>query len=335
MSGTSLDGLDMVICTFWKQKDKWQYRIEKATTIAYSGEWRIKLHNAFHAGAYEITLLDREYGRWIGRQAAQFMKGIKVDFIASHGHTVFHRPDQKCTLQIGHAAAIVAETGLPVVSDFRSLDVALGGQGAPLVPVGDELLFSGYDYCLNLGGFANISCRKNEQRTAWDICPVNIILNKLAPPFDKDGRLGKKGECYLPLREELDALEFYQRTPPKSLGREWLENIFEKILETYPLSLEDKLSTLYDHIAHQITKSIDPPGNVLVTGGGAWNTFLLEKLKSKSNSTFILPDEITVNFKEALVFAFLGLLRINSETNCLASVTGASRDSSSGTITHL
>ncbi len=340
MSGTSMDGMDLVLCRFIREKKGWHFRIEKAVTYDYTPEWTLRLNQAYNLPAGLFLKLHHEYGRLIGDYVTRFIKnsGITADLVASHGHTIFHQPENGFTFQLGDGASILSHCNLTTVSDFRTLDVALGGQGAPLVPVGDELLFSQYAYCLNLGGFANVSNRRDGKRIAFDICPVNIVLNELArktgKEFDKDGVTGRRGIPHQPLINELNSLEFYALNGPKSLGREWVEKTILPLLHKYELSTENILSSVYEHIAIQIASYLENSGTgeVLVTGGGAFNKYLIEKIQSKTKCSLIIPDDQIIKFKEALIFAFLGLLRFLNETNCLSSVTGACRDSSSGVI---
>jgi anhydro-N-acetylmuramic acid kinase len=340
MSGTSMDGMDLVLCRFGRNKDDWHFHIEKAVTYDYSPEWTTNLNQAFCLPADEFLALHNAYGRLIGDYVTRFLKDNKLsaDLVASHGHTIFHQPEKGFTFQLGEGASIVSRCNVTTVSDFRTMDVALGGQGAPLVPVGDELLFSRYSYCLNLGGFANVSNRRDGKRIAFDICPVNIVLNELArrtgKEFDMDGEIGHSGIPHPQLVNELNNLEFYKHSGPKSLGREWVEKSYMPLLDKYNLPLENIMSSVYEHISVQIGSylNLSGPGEVLVTGGGAFNTFLIEKIQSHTQSELVIPGEQLVKFKEALIFAFLGLLRFLNVTNCLASVTGAVRDSSSGVI---
>jgi anhydro-N-acetylmuramic acid kinase len=340
MSGTSLDGLDIAYCHFEKNSDKWKYQIIRACTIPYSAEWQDRLKSAERGSAMELTQTDHHYGQLLGKLTKSFIDDnhLGPEFIASHGHTVFHQPQNRLTLQIGSGAAIAAETGLPVVCDFRSMDVALGGQGAPLVPIGDRLLFPEYDYCLNLGGIANISNENCGRRIAFDICPANMVLNSLANqidiPYDENGETARQGELNLQLLTKLNDLEYYQKNPPKSLGKEWVLSEFFPILELSEIPVKDKLMTVSGHIAYQISKAVQSSKNrkMLVTGGGAFNTFLMEKIREQCQLEIIIPDPDTVNFKEALIFAFLGVLRWRNEVNCLRSYTGASHDNSGGAV---
>jgi len=338
MSGTSLDGLDVVAVEFEKINGNWNFNLLATNTFSYSDEWQNKLMNAPTLSGLELTKLNVDYGGSIANKIIGFLKEKKINphLIASHGHTVFHQPEKRITLQIGSGAEIASKTKITTVSDFRSLDVALGGQGAPLVPVGDKLLFAEYDYCLNLGGFSNISFDKNGKRLAFDICPVNIILNRYAEEqgqaYDKNGEMGRKGEIHTPLLDALNELHYYRQHPPKSLGREWLEQQFIPVLEKFPVSETDAMRTIYEHVAIQISGSVTEGKKLLVTGGGAHNKFLVERIKKRSKAEVIFAETKLVDYKEALIFAFLGMLRLKNEVNCYASVTGASCDSSAGNI---
>lgn len=338
MSGTSLDGLDIVYCHFTHTKS-WQYKIVDCITLEYSNEWKEKLAGASDLNGKDLTLLHKKYGEFIGKCVHEFIqdRNIEVHLVASHGHTVFHQPDKKLTLQIGDGHEIAVNSGVTTICDFRSLDVALGGQGAPLVPIGDQLIFSEYDYCLNLGGFANISFEENNTRYAYDICPANIILNyltrKTGHDYDKNGALGLLGKTDTELLHKLNALDYYKKSYPKTLGREWLEAEILPILNETELSVHDKLRTLYEHIATQISQSIaKKDSKVFITGGGAYNKLLVNLIKQKISSKVIIPDQNLIDYKEALIFALLGVLKVESKINCLASVTGASKDSCGGVV---
>lgn len=342
MSGTSLDGVDIAFCKFIVEKNSWAYEIFNAETIAYSAAWKQTLLTLENADALTFQQTHIDYGFYLGNLVSGFIvrNNIKADFVSSHGHTIFHQPEKKLTVQIGSGSAIAATCKLPVICDFRSLDVALSGQGAPLVPIGDKLLFAGYDFCLNLGGFANVSYEFKNKRVAYDICPVNIVMNaiceKLGKSFDDGGALARTGMVSHYLLNELNQLPFYKMKPdsPKSLGKEWVtENVFP-LLDSFELSENDMLRTFCEHIAMQIAKSLKgkSSGKLLITGGGAYNTFLIECIKKHFAHDVILPDNKTIEFKEALIFAFLGVLRLRNENNCLASVTGAQQDNCGGAV---
>lgn len=339
MSGSSLDGLDLVACRF-TFSNSWTFEILKAVTIPYSHKWVSKLSTAAELHALEFALLNNEYGKFIGKQVADFCTDLpeKPDLVSSHGHTVFHQPHKRLTLQIGNGASIAAVSGLSTVCDFRTVDVALKGQGAPLVPVGDELLFGEFDFCLNLGGFANISFREDGERKAFDICPVNIAFNhfikELGFEYDLDGNLGRTGKIQNELLTLLNELEFYQQKGPKSLSREWFEDEFIPLINSFQLAPEDILRTLYDHVSDQLALAVDqfPKGKILITGGGAHNVYLIELFSEKTKHKTIVPSSQIIDFKEAVIFAFLGILRLRNEVNCLKSVTGALHNHSGGTI---
>lgn len=340
MSGTSLDGIDLAWCTFERTGNGWRHRIERACTIPYESAMREKLANATELSALEYAQLDVDLGALIARHINEWLGDAeKPDFIASHGHTIFHQPNKGLTTQIGSGAVIAAHTGITTVCDFRTMDVALGGQGAPLVPIGDELLFGQYDACLNLGGFSNISFRSHGTRVAFDISPcnmaLNLVANRIGLPFDEDGKLAASGKLIPTLLEKLDNLDFYHLNPPKSLGKEWFEAYFLPILEKFGAdnAPADMLHTLVQHIAGQIARAIpDTARTLLATGGGALNKHLIHTLREHLKGDVMVPDTLTVNYKEALVFAFLGMLRLDGENNCLRSVTGAKCDNCGGAV---
>lgn len=338
MSGTSLDGVDIACCSLREENGHWEYSIVRAETIPYPVEWKIRLQQLPQADAMELAHSHAAYGHYLGKLVRDFLTrhNLEVDLVASHGHTIFHQPQHGFTCQIGDGAAIAAICRLPVIADFRSLDVALGGQGAPLVPLGDRLLFGEYERCLNIGGFANISFENEGHRLAYDICPANIILNylseKLGHPYDRDGLLAASGQVDKNLLQQLNQIEYYRLPPPKSLGREWVESSILPLLNNTGVSVCDALRTATEHIASQLAKAIGTKQGqqVLVTGGGAFNAFMLQRLVALTTTFLVIPEPLLVNFKEALVFALLGVLRFRGESNCLADVTGASENASGG-----
>ena len=340
MSGTSLDGVDLALCQFEFNKQHWKHKLLNTATYSYPKEWKQKLSVAHELDSYPFIKLHKEFGQYLGQLVNRFSKGmpIKINLIGSHGHTIFHNPDEKITFQIGDGNMIAAETGITTISDFRTLDVALGGQGAPLVPIGDELLFKNFDYCLNLGGFANISYSSDSKRIGFDICAVNMAINYLSSEagkeFDKDGFLAMKGKVDDTLLEHLNSQEFYKISPPKSLGREWYEHHIYPLISNKNILLEDRLRTYYEHVGIQISLATktEKQKSILVTGGGALNKFLVQIIKKHSHHQFVIPDNQLIEFKEALIFAFLGVLRLRNEINVLSSYTGAKTDSISGII---
>ncbi|MEZ5197195.1 MAG: anhydro-N-acetylmuramic acid kinase [Bacteroidales bacterium] len=312
-----------------------------AETIPYPEKWVDCLSNLIYSSETNIESTHIEYGKYLGLLVKDFIHKHKVspDFISSHGHTVFHQPEKGFTLQIGSGQAISDLLNLPVVFDFRTLDVQLGGQGAPLVPIGDKLLFGDYAACLNFGGIANISYEREKKRIAFDICPFNMVLNhyarKLGFEYDDNGSLALSGRTHFELLKTLNELAYYHQEPPKSLGREWVEKFVIPLIDALNLPTADVLRTFADHIVFQLEEVLKgiQAGRILITGGGAKNSYIVNQLQAKMDSELVIPQELLVDYKEALVFAFLGVLRRRNEINCLSSVTGASRDSSSGAIT--
>ena len=351
MSGSSLDGLDIALVRFQEESGKYSFQILQAETLPYPEYWTKQLSEAFHKQPEDLVQLDKDYGRYLGEQVLAFAKkyNAQPDFVASHGHTIFHRPEEHYTLQIGDGQELAKACGFTVINDFRSEDVSKGGQGAPLVPIGDKLLFGDYEICLNIGGIANVSYDEDGQRIAYDLCIANQALNYLAQmkglPYDRDGQLACNGEVDMDLLKRLNRHPFYGQLPPKSLGREFFETYQKGLLDDCGtagrettglrhLSVDDMLATFVEHIALQIALGVShlPKGKILVTGGGARNQFLMERLQARSSHEVVIPDKMTVDYKEALVFAFLGLLKLEGKINVLASVTGAESDSCSGQI---
>ena len=333
MSGTSLDGLDLAYCHFEYSKI-WKFKIINSTTIKYSNYWRNTLKTTHLKDNNEINRIDKEFGVFIANEANNFIKKKKIDFISCHGHTIFHDPNKKINLQIGDGKTIAEITNKTIINDFRTLDISLNGEGAPLVPIGDLHLFKKYKYCVNLGGFANISIKQNNSIIAFDICPVNIILNhmsnKLGKEYDKNGELAKEGVLINKLFEDLNNIIFYKKQPPKSLSREWVEKKILKIINN-KMKLNDVLHTLCEHIAFQIGNFLKG-STTLITGGGVFNDYLIDRIKYYSTSKIIIPNNEIINSKEALIFGFLGVLRIRNEVNCLRSVTGAKKNNCGGVI---
>ena len=339
MSGTSLDGLDICYASFERSSDAWKFEILQAETINYSKNWEEKLRNSFKLSASELMELHSEYGFFLGKEVKSFNDKYKIeqlDVIASHGHTVFHQPKKKFTTQIGDGRAINILNQIPVVYDFRSQDVLMGGNGAPLVPIGDHWLFSAFNSCLNLGGFSNISFNENGKRIAFDICPVNIVLNKFAQDlgksFDEEGNIARSGMVNQHILEKLNNLEFYKEVPPRSLGVEFVNAQIFPLLNG--LSIEDSIATFTHHAAEKIAEIANQfqLKNMLLTGGGVYNNFLIELIRSKSTTEIITPEKNIIEFKESLIFAFMGVLRINNENNVLSSATGSLEDHCSGLL---
>lgn len=342
MSGTSLDGLDIACCRFTEERSgQWSFDLLASDTILYASDWLERLNQAPDLSAIELLKLNQSYGQYLGQQVNGFIKRFSLDvgLIGSHGHTVFHQPEDHFTFQLGSGQAVANATQIATIADFRSADVMLGGQGAPLAPLADDLLFADYHYRLNLGGFANISFRDHNELVAFDICPVNFVLNDAArlfnAPYDKDGQYAKQGKVDEMLLEKLNSLEFYQRKSPKSLGREWVETCWMPLVQSFNLDPYTLLATYTEHIADQISGVLNrnkSSSSVLITGGGARNKFLIQKLQEKTHHKVVIPSRKIVDYKEAVIFALLAYLRLQGQVNIKASVTGAARDSSSGVI---
>ncbi len=342
MSGTSLDGLDIAYTEFCFDNNKWSFKLLQSKAIHYTNEWKNKLNNAMSLDALGIHLLDIELGEYFSACINNFRKEFsisKLDFISSHGHTIFHQPEKKLSLQIGAGQIIAANCGAEVICDFRKQDLAFGGHGAPLVPIGDKYLFAEYDFCLNIGGIANVSFEKNNQRNAYDICAANMVLNHYAEllnlNFDEDGKLAASGNLNSNLLTQLNELHFYKSSAPKSLGKEWVYANVIPLLDSFHISIEDKLHTYCEHIAMQISTDINRElkaehAKMLVTGGGAYHQYLIKRLRHFCKAEIMVPSKEIIEFKEAIIFAFLGVLKSRGENNCLASVTGAERDHCSG-----
>jgi len=346
MSGTSLDGLDMALCKFTPNYINKTYNFDVLHTksVAYDTEWVTKLSEGFYLNSENLTALSLEFGYFLADQILTFQAQCPhpIHLIGSHGHTIFHKPTEGFTLQIGDGKTIRDVTGIPTVCNFRAQDVKLGGQGAPLVPIGDELIYSEFDFCLNLGGFANLSWKQGNKRLACDIGPCNMLLNTLSglldKPYDSDGNLAKSGNVIPTLLEKWNSIHFYSAPYPKSLGREWYHKHFDDDLKT-TTNVRDALRTSVEHISDQIAAIIknlsnEEPQKLFITGGGAYNRFLIETLQKKlpPQVQIVIPDATQINFKEAIIFAFLAYLRIQNKNNVLASVTGAQMDHCSGDV---
>ncbi|MFA7648694.1 MAG: anhydro-N-acetylmuramic acid kinase [Flavobacteriaceae bacterium] len=339
MSGTSLDGVDLAEIIFSEENNKISFEIRKTQTVPYSKEWIFKLKNGINYSEKELKVLNSEYTVLLGNIIQTFISENKIeniDVVSSHGHTILHQPQNDFTLQIGNLPEITQIVNQKVVCDFRVQDVELGGQGAPLVPIGDRLLFSEYDYCLNLGGFSNISFEEKGKRIAYDISPVNTVLNfyanKLGFEYDNKGELSKGGTFHKTLFDRLNSLEFYRKKYPKSLGFEFVRDVIFPITENY--ETQEVLRTFTEHIAFQISGNIrQKKSKLLITGGGAYNHFLIDRIRYYLPGTeIVIPNKKIVEYKEALIFALLGYLKLQDRINVLSSVTGALRNHSSGKV---
>lgn len=340
MSGSSLDGVDIAYVNFSHDNKTWFFQIIEAGNVPYSEYWKEQLSQAFNKDKEELKELDKEYGRYLGTITQKFIKKYDMEpkLIASHGHTIFHRPEEGFTLQIGDGQEIANATGIMTINDFRTEDVEKGGQGAPLVPIGDRHLFAEYPICLNIGGIANVSYETENKRTAYDICMANQLLNylagKLGYDYDNNGGFARQGSVNQELLNILNGNPYYNQEAPKSLGREFFENVQHKVVDNSELSVNDLLATATEHIALQITNSTNhlEATKMLITGGGAKNQYLISRIRALSKHEIVIPDTMIIDYKEALIFAFLATLKMEGKTNVLSSVTGASSDSSSGKI---
>lgn len=340
MSGSSLDGLDIACVNFSHDNKRWFFQIVEAGNVPYSEEWKNKLSEAFNKNESELKDLDIEYGKYIGSVTKRFIDKYELEpkLIASHGHTIFHIPENSYTLQIGDGQEIANATGITTINDFRTEDVSKGGQGAPLVPIGDKFLFADFPICLNIGGIANVSYDIDNKRIAYDICMANQLLNylanKLGYDYDNNGQFARQGNINQDLLNLLNNNSYYDKAAPKSLGREFFENYQHQIIDNSSLPVRDLLATATEHIAYQIVKATNSleKTKMLITGGGAKNNFLIERISKMSKHEIIIPDTMIIDYKEALIFAFLGTLKMEGKINVLSSVTGASSDSSSGKI---
>jgi anhydro-N-acetylmuramic acid kinase len=352
MSGSSLDGLDIAFVHFQENAGKWNFELIKPMCYKYDAEWINKLQSAHLLNAFQYQLLHTEYGHYIGRQVNNFIEEsdlhYNVQLIVSHGHTTFHSPEKKMTAQLGDGASIAAETGINTITDLRAIDIALGGQGAPIVPIGEMLLLGNHDFFLNLGGIANLSFNNKERFIAFDVCPANRVLNMLAnetgEQYDDNGEIASTGKINEELLSKLNSQEYYGNAYPKSLPNSFGTEIIFPLIKNSGCSIPDALRTYIEHIAIQIKNaitelmshsSLTTSYSLLSTGGGAHNNFLIEKLQQTLqplNITITIPEKNIIDFKEAIIMAFIGVLRWREENNVLASVTGAKRNSIGGAV---
>ena len=339
MSGTSLDGVDISCARYYRKNDLWKFDLIAADTFSYDLQIKKDLLKTFNK-QIDLGDMDIRFTHVLVNYITIFLKkyNLDIDLISSHGHTIFYNPANNYTKQLGLGCLMSKSLNVSVVSNFRQQDIELGGQGAPLVPIGDKLLFSNYHACLNLGGIANISFDVNNNRYAYDICPCNMILNhlsnQLGEDFDNLGLLACSGRVNHKLLDLLNSINYYNFSFPKSLGKEYIDDVFFPIINSFDICLQDKLCTFVEHIAIQITNTFSQfnINNCFFTGGGVFNNYLISRIKGLSATQIIIPSKMIVNFKESIVFGFLGVLRVLKLNNCLASATGASKNHSSGDI---
>ncbi|NUO02944.1 MAG: anhydro-N-acetylmuramic acid kinase [Saprospiraceae bacterium] len=354
MSGSSLDGLDLAFCDlkFTETGDLTAWHLVASDTLPFSENWKKTLAELPSGSALQLAEAHAGFGEYVGDLVNLFLKKYQLvpDFIASHGHTIFHYPNKRFTTQIGDGAAIAARTGIMVIDNFRAQDIALGGQGAPLAPLADRVLFSDYDFCLNLGGISNLTFKANNGRyVAYDIGGANQVLNALVQPlglaYDDRGQLAASGKLNADLKTKADALPYFSQPYPKSLGNDWVRREHTPIFVEYDCPVADKLHTACRHIAGQIavhlTQTLERENvkreqyKLLATGGGALNDFLIACIREACRDQqveIVVPDARIISFKEAILMALMGALRLLGKPNCIASVTGAGRDAVSGAV---
>ena len=351
MSGTALGGLDIVFAELQEAAGSWKYTIGAADRYPYSSDWKEKIRKATSLSSVDYLSLHTAYGHYIGKEVRRFIAEHALDYqvqlVVSHGHASFHLPEQRLTAQLGAGSAIAAETGINVVSDLRAMDMALGGNGAPIVPMGEKLLFGEYQCFLNIGSIVNIACHTPEEVISFDICPANKVLNMLAAQagetYDPGGKMAATGEVKQPLLQILNELEYYSMPYPKYLSIDFATDVIFPLLKGH--NTNDAMRTYVEHVAVQTvnalvqlypeaaTGTLRP--KLLVTGGGANNTFLVNRILGLAEAMqieVIIPDQNIINFKEALVMALIGILRWREENNVLAAITGAERDSIGGAV---
>lgn len=352
LSGSSLDGADLAVCSFsvdpLTPTKLLSWNIHLARTIPYPQEWITRFKNLPGASARDLVLADTELGHYYGVLINQLLKehSITVDLISSHGHTIFHFPELKTTTQIGDGAAIVSETGIDTVTQLRSVDVAFAGEGAPLAPLGDRYLYPGYTYYLNLGGIANVTAYQDEKIIAFDICPCNQIFNALAETigqdFDRDGAIAASGNLNHPLLARLQDDDYLIKPYPKSLDNTWSQEHQVKQAIQWDARLEDKMNTAVEFVALEIAKacrqltqpesSTERP-TLFCTGGGALNAHLISRIAFHCPEIeLVLPSRKIIEFKEVSFIALAGLFRCLRVPNLYASVTGAPSDTINGAL---
>lgn len=347
MSGSSHDGLDIAFAEITDVRNDWTFEIKHAACIPFEKEMEQQLRHAAALPVPEFLKLHTAFGRWIGTQVVDFINTNelyhKVHFVASHGHTVFHDPQSKTSVQIGDGASISGITGLPTITDLRNADMALAGQGAPIVPIADHKFFPDYKYCLNLGGISNVTIN-GAAPLAFDIAPANQVLDHFAQKegkaFDENGALAAQGRVEATILAALNALPYYKAEGPKSLANDYSKQLISIVEAHNTLSTADILATLVAHIVFQVTRAVEKypaggPAKMLVTGGGAMNRFLVAQLAAALqplNIEVVVPEENIVKYKEALAMAFIGVLRWREEENVLSSVTGAAKNTIGGAL---
>ncbi|MGB0167057.1 MAG: anhydro-N-acetylmuramic acid kinase [Luteibaculum sp.] len=339
MSGSSLDGLDLALSEYTLNQEKWSFKILHRDSIELPDNLKELLKTSTSLSGEDLVLLDITYGKWIASQLGDFLADYpKPDVVGLHGHTVFHKPDLGYSLQIGSADHVAASVSCPVVSNFRQKNIALGGQGAPLVPIGDFHLFNDFDACVNLGGICNTTLLNRQDLLAWDISACNQVFNFLAhemgQAFDKDGVIALSGSLDEDLLQALNRLSYYDLKAPKSIGNHWVKENFIPLVQRAKSSVPDKMHTVQRHLVDRICTELKSYGvkKALLTGGGAHNANFVQRLRDQGDIEFIVPEKQIVDFKEAIIFGFLALLRILCKENILSSYTNSKFNLSGGSI---
>lgn len=340
MSGTSIDGIDLALIEFSVANDI-NYKFLASKTYKYSEDWVQKLRYNPTISAADLFKLDHEYAIYSAEVINKFIQEFdlnreEINCVAHHGHTYLHRPDLGYTFQLGCSPILSDLVQLDFITDFRKEDVALGGQGAPLVPIGDLYLFKEYDACINLGGFMNISFQEGNSRTAYDLGSFNYILNhlanKLGLEYDKEGSIARSSKADSSLLEKLTKLDYYQRELPKSIGAEYAEAYIIPLVDQFETTVA--ISTYTKHAALIVAKEVDNHSfkKILLSGGGAHNLYFIDLLQELTTAEIVVSNQELTDFKEALIFALLALLKREEKINVLSSVTGSNTDHSAGIL---
>jgi len=339
MSGSSLDGLDIAIVHFSPNSD-WQ--LLWSYDIPYTPEWVSRLKNYHLLSSTEYVSLKFDFSRYIGELVGDALGDYSgnVDYVSFHGHTLLHLPEKGITEQIGNGGVLAAILNIPTITDFRTQDVTKGGVGTPLAPLVELNLFKGHDYYLNLGGIANITKLIDAAKLmAYDVCPCNQVLNyfsnQMGKDYDEGGEIARSGTINKNLIDYLNSIPYFDQNPPKSLDNNWIMN---EVIPNFPAGkIEDTLHTFCNWVAECIANEVEESkaSSLMVSGGGAHNTYFMECLTSRlssKNCELHLPSKEIIDFKEAILMSLMAYKYINGESNVLCSVTGASSDSIGGAL---
>jgi anhydro-N-acetylmuramic acid kinase len=342
MSGSSLDGLDLAICSFTDQSI---FTIHNSTTIELPLDLRTKLKNFSTLNAFQIADLDAYFALFSAHSIRDFTNNWigGISLVVSHGHTLYHNPANAVSWQIGNGGIIAAVTGIDTLCDLRVQDVALGGQGAPLAALVDLNLFKDYTGLLNLGGIANITINQSNTVYSWDISPCNQVFNHLAQKegkeFDKGGSIARSGKILMELIHKWQENTYFSQMPPKSMDNTWVKENYIKEIDKIDQPVKILMASFAEFVAIQLSKDLKSldlnPGKILVTGGGAFNAHFISRLKvhlSPLNWVVEVAEESLINYKEAMLMAYMGHRYINKKTNTISTATGAEKDLISGAL---